>query len=113
MKKNMIPLLPILWFVFGCSSPKNKTVQQRQTPSPSGDISKNGATLFEQKCVACHGADGTAGIANAANLQTSRLDTISVIRIITHGKNSMPVFDEQLGTGEIEQITNYVFTLRK
>lgn len=73
----------------------------------------NGKQLFEEKCMACHGADGTAGIANAANLLTSKLDTASVLQIITHGKNAMAAFKDQLGTGEIEQVANYVFTLRK
>jgi cytochrome c oxidase cbb3-type subunit 3 len=95
-----------------CSSPETTSPPQ-QTPSAPIKIVDNGKPIFEEKCMACHGADGTAGIANAANLQTSKLDTMSVLQIITHGKNGMAAFKEQLGTGEIEQVTNYVFTLRK
>ncbi|MCW3071198.1 MAG: cytochrome c [Bacteroidetes bacterium] len=113
MKTHTILLLAILSILVGCSSPENKSATQQQTPSQPAEISDNGNNLFEEKCAACHGADGTAGIANAANLQISKLDTISVIRMITHGKSTMPAFAEQLDTGEIKQITNYVFNLRK
>jgi mono/diheme cytochrome c family protein len=113
MKKKIILLLAIPALFFSCTSPENKSDPHQQTPSRPIEMPDKGSTLFEEKCTGCHGADGTAGIANAANLQTSKLDTISVIRMITHGKNTMPAFAEQLGTGEIEQIANYVFNLRK
>lgn len=96
-----------------CSSHETKTapvtapVQIKESPANKGKV------LFEEKCVLCHGEDGTAGISNAANLQVSKLDTLSILKIITNGKNAMPAFGEQLGAGEIEQISSYIFTLRK
>lgn len=69
--------------------------------------------LFEQKCAACHGSDGTAGIANAANLQASKLDSASIIKIIIAGKGVMPSFSAQLTKRELEALANYMLTLRK
>jgi cytochrome c6 len=96
-----------------CSSDAAKTQAVITSQSLKENPISNGKVLFEEKCVLCHGADGTAGISNAANLQKSKMDTISMIKVISNGKNTMPAFSEQLGTGEIEQITNYAFTLRK
>ncbi len=102
----------LICFIVACSSPETKSPPQQTTSIPM-EVVDNGKIIFEEKCMACHGADGTAGIVNAANLQTSKLDTISVLRIVTNGKNGMSPFKDQLGTGEIEQVTNYVFALRK
>jgi mono/diheme cytochrome c family protein len=102
----------VICFIMACSSPEVKS-PPRPTPSAPVQAVDNGRSIFEEKCTACHGADGTAGIVNAANLQTSKLDTVSVLQIITHGKNSMAAFKDQLSPGEIEQVAHYVFTLRK
>ncbi|MFA6060854.1 MAG: cytochrome c [Taibaiella sp.] len=69
--------------------------------------------LFEQKCSLCHGKDGTAGIGNAANLQTSKADSVTSLQIIAVGKGSMPPFKSQLSEQQIHKLVSYVFTLRK
>lgn len=98
-----------------CASPQNQPAQETPASAavPAMVNVENGKKLFEEKCQLCHGTDGTAGIAGAANLQQSKLDTLHTISIVTAGKNAMPSFREQLGTGEIEQIAHYVFSLRK
>jgi mono/diheme cytochrome c family protein len=73
----------------------------------------NGAALFNARCASCHGEDGTAGIGNAANLQTSKLDSTAVRERVTNGKGAMPSFKEQLTEAEIKKLAAYVFTLRK
>lgn len=102
----------ILLFALACSSNEN-TDAPVQKRTEQLEVVDHGKQIFEDKCIVCHGSDGSAGITNAANLQTSKLDTASVLKIITHGKNGMASFSEQLGTGEIEQVTNYVVSLRK
>lgn len=69
--------------------------------------------LFEQKCSLCHGNDGTAGIGNAANLQTSKADSATSLQIITDGKGSMPPFKSQFSEQQIHKLVGYVFSLRK
>lgn len=69
--------------------------------------------LFSQKCSSCHGDDGTAGIANASNLQFSKIANISAVLTITNGKGTMPAFKKQLTNEEIAELSNYVMTLRK
>jgi cytochrome c6 len=69
--------------------------------------------LFEEKCAACHGKDGTAGIADAANLRLCQLNPAAIIQTITNGKKAMPPFKGQLTKQQINELTNYAFTLRK
>jgi mono/diheme cytochrome c family protein len=75
--------------------------------------SVSGQELFEAKCSACHGMDGTAGIANAANLQLSRIDSNVIFKTISEGKSGMPSFKDILTEIEIHKIANYVYTLRR
>ena len=110
--KNGVRVIGVLLLFTACYSPGNKpTLQQPEIPGPLKILDK-GKRIFGDKCIVCHGADGAAGIANAADLRISTLDTVSILRTITHGKGSMPAFADQLGTGEIEQVANYVFSLR-
>ena len=55
-----------------------------------------GEALYESKCSVCHGSDGTAGIAGAANLQVTPLDTVALRRVIADGRNAMPAFKSNL-----------------
>lgn len=72
-----------------------------------------GQVIFGQKCAACHGSDGTAGIGNAADLKVSKLDSISIVKTITDGKGAMPPFAAQLTREAISDITHYVVALRQ
>ncbi len=73
----------------------------------------NGTALFSARCASCHGDDGTAGIGNAANLQTSKMDSAAVSERVTNGKGAMPAFKGQLNEAEIKKLAAYVLTLRK
>ena len=72
-----------------------------------------GKRRFEEKCAACHGQDGTAGIGNAANLQISKIDPADVIQIIRDGKAGMPAFEEIMTPEETHEVMIYVTSLRK
>lgn len=127
--KNILPLFLLLAVFSSCSNnqaPAN-TVQAQETESKATTVdTSNAATvktddvktmagkrIFEEKCVACHGNDGTAGIANAANLQTSKLDINSLASTISNGRGAMPSFKNQLTEEEIENLASYAQTLRK
>jgi mono/diheme cytochrome c family protein len=81
--------------------------------SQNGNAAQSeGQGLFVSKCAVCHGSDGTAGIANAANLNMSRLDSAAVHQVISNGKNAMPAFGNQLSEEELHKLVSYVLTLR-
>lgn len=102
-----------------CACNNNNTSSNNtagQTPvaiaeQPLAEI--KGQAVFGQKCASCHGSDGTAGIANAANLKASKLDSAAITKTITEGKGGMPPFSSQLTKDEIAAISGYVLTMRK
>jgi mono/diheme cytochrome c family protein len=69
--------------------------------------------IFMTKCAVCHGADGTAGINHAANLQSSHRSIPAIIRIIQKGGWRMPSFKMDLNETEIENIADYVRRLQR
>ena len=91
----------------GQSSPASDTVVAQRSAVDGG------AALYESKCSVCHGSDGTAGIAGAANLQVTPLDTIALERVITDGRNAMPAFKSSFSEKEIRHLVGYVKTLKK
>jgi cytochrome c oxidase cbb3-type subunit 3 len=80
---------------------------------------QKGKDLFDQNCVACHGADakgnpamGAPNLTNKAWLYGSSEATI--IETITNGRNNqMPVFGEFLGEDKVHLLAAYVLGLSK
>lgn len=84
---------------------------QAQTSSET-NAPPNGAQIYKDNCVVCHGADGKAGISGASDLSKSTLPHAQVVGVITNGRNGMRSFKE-LTKAEIEAVAWYVETLRK
>ena len=78
-----------------------------------GSAVDGGEVLYENKCSMCHGSDGTAGIAGAANLQLTPLDSVALERVIADGRNAMPAFKTSLSETEIRDLAGYIMTLKK
>lgn len=78
-----------------------------------GSAVDGGEVLYESKCSMCHGSDGTAGIAGAANLQQTPLDSVALERVIADGRNAMPAFKTSLSETEIQHLAGYIMTLKK
>jgi mono/diheme cytochrome c family protein len=84
----------------------------------SGSSNKNnreamlGDKVYKLYCVSCHGADGAMGFSGAPNLQKSVLTLEERINMITHGKGVMNAFKGILSKEEIENVAQYIETLR-
>jgi len=75
-------------------------------------------TLFKQKCVKCHGADGSGDtsmgrIFNAPDFTDSwwwakHSNTAEHIKAITKGKKNMPAFGRKLTKAQIASLVTYV-----
>ncbi|HEV7230091.1 MAG TPA: cytochrome c [Bacteroidia bacterium] len=63
---------------------------------------------YINNCSKCHGADGKAMIAGAADLTKSTMDAWGAKDIVTEGKGSMPGFGEHMNTEEITSMVNYI-----
>lgn len=84
------------------------------TPSTEGGAQVvDGKTVFESRCVSCHGEDGQLGLMDAPNLAKSELDAAARIEIITKGKGVMQPFGGMLTEEEIQAVATYVETLKK
>ena len=102
--------LLIVGCVTGCSG---NNEQQTGTTNDNEDTKIAAKNLFEQKCVACHGNDGAAGIAGAANLQTISIPDEQIIQSISNGKGNMPAFNGILSQDDINAVKDYVKSLHK
>src|ERR1041385_639658 len=90
------------------------------TQPPAGDTAKqtvsasvDGKSLYEAKCVNCHGADGKAGLMGAADLSISKLDDATITATVKNGKQMMKGFGGELNDSQIEAVANYVKGLRR
>ena len=101
--------LLIVGCITGCSG-KNGQPGATNNNADTKIAAKN---LFEQKCIACHGNDGTAGIAGAANLQTISIPDEQIVQSISNGKGNMPAFKDILSQDDINAVKDYVKGLHK
>ena len=80
------------------------------------ESSSPGEAVFKQKCVLCHGADGSGNTPLGKQLQASNLGskevqklTVAEMRKQVHdGRANMPAFGDQLSDAEIAQVIQYV-----
>lgn len=118
MKRTIIFLLTAISLVVcACSNKGTSSSDTNEeivvAPIEPVPMAIKGQGIFERKCAACHGNDGTAGIGKAANLQTSQSDTKVVANVIANGKGGMPAFKEQQTKEELTDLVHYVMTLRQ
>jgi mono/diheme cytochrome c family protein len=101
-----------------CACNNNPTGNESGESVPTGapvkyDAMANGKRIFEDRCSPCHGNDGAAGVAGAANLQSISADSATVLKTIADGKKAMPGFADKLSASEIEDVGRYVRNLHK
>ena len=81
------------------------------TSAAAADPIAIGTTIYKEKCVACHGAGGDAGLAGAKNLKTTQLTDLEQKDIIMHGKGGMSSFPN-LTDDQLNGLVAYVKTLK-
>lgn len=74
---------------------------------------EDGAKIYKQYCVTCHGLYGDMGASGAFDLTTSTLTQEERIEVITKGRNLMTAFEALLSPAKIEAVAEYIETLRK
>jgi mono/diheme cytochrome c family protein len=73
----------------------------------------DGKAIYENRCVSCHGKDGTRGVSGAKDLSVSAMTVEDRILLITNGKNTMPGYSGALSEKEIRAVAEYTVTLKK
>src|ERR1700743_2261732 len=110
--------ITMLLIASSCSNSNNtgdNAAGNMDTTQPSTGVAigkSRGQDIFEQRCQACHGLNGDYRNNNAANLQKSRIDSISIINTIKNGKGAMPLFGHAIPDSDLAQVEMYVKSLR-
>jgi alcohol dehydrogenase (cytochrome c) len=68
---------------------------------------QNGAELYQQTCLPCHGEDGRGGHGGGLPLN-SLTDIEQVLGIVDAGRNAMPPFNAALTPQQILDVSAYV-----
>jgi mono/diheme cytochrome c family protein len=102
MKKLLILLFLGGW-IFACSNSGNNT---------NSHEAADGAKLYKQYCIVCHGVDGKLGLNGSKDLTISTLTEAERIVQVTEGKNAMTPFKQVLSPEEIKAVVAYTFTLK-
>lgn len=83
---------------------------------PAKDDSAAMKKLFEDNCVACHGAEGTGGIGPALGANNKfkygRTEADIATSIADGRPNGMPSYKNDLGLDKIKALTKYVLSLK-
>ena len=79
---------------------------------------EGGQALYDQKCAMCHGKDGVAKkmAAGSADLNDPKWQEATsiddIIALTNDGKGKMKGYKDKLSPEEIQQIADYVMTLK-
>ncbi len=108
MKKLLIFFVFCTGFLLSNCS-ENKNTDDGQNVS----IDAPGKSIYIKSCRLCHGNDGNLGLSGAANLKISALNLEEIKVVVSEGRKSMPGWKNQLTPEEIQQVSEYVITLKK
>lgn len=78
------------------------------------------ATLYKQKCVTCHAADGTGsavgkkmGAKDLKDPDVVKQSDAELIKTTKEGKGKMPKYEGKLTDDQIKELVKYIRTLQK
>ena len=86
----------------------------RATPEEFANVeaAQMGKTIYEKKCINCHGENGKMGLSGAKDLTASSLTKNQKVTLIKNGKNAMMSFKTQLNDVEIDAVVDYLSQLK-
>lgn len=73
----------------------------------------SGKELYMHNCATCHGETGDRGRFGAKDLTKSMLPDSAIILQMQNGRKIMPSFRKRLSIDEMQQIMQFVKTLRQ
>ena len=111
--------------VLGCVLAASAWCLTAQSVSAAGGDAAKGKSIYQSKCVSCHGpegkGDGPVGKAlkppagDFSSVESKKRSPEELQKIIENGvpKTSMVAWGKQLNETEIQDVLAYVLTLRK
>lgn len=98
---------------YGLAEIQKSSLKRAFKKDPIVENSENtiltGLTIYQKQCMVCHGENGDAGLAGAANLKICILSETDKYEIIVKGKGSMPKFSH-LSENQIKSVIAYIKT---
>jgi mono/diheme cytochrome c family protein len=81
----------------------------------------DGATIYKNKCVLCHGPDGKGDTVMGKKIGAKTLGAPDIqkqtdaqlIEAITKGRGKMPAFGKQLDAGQLASVVKYIRSFGK
>jgi len=98
-------------FLLACG--QDNKVKKVAAKKPAAKKKVDGAKVYKQYCVTCHGVNGDMGASGAFNLVESKLSLEERISVITNGRNTMTPFKGLLSEAKIKAVAEYTETLKK
>ena len=95
--------------LFATISCQNETPQITETTTTEVP---DGKTIYKERCVSCHGADGKLGFAGAKDLTASKKTHQEIINQVMNGKGAMTPFKNILREDEIDAVSLYTVSLQ-
>ena len=88
---------------------------------PTTALASEGAALFKQSCVVCHGKDGSGNTPTGKALkaqdlrraEVQKLSDAAIAKLIRDGKGSMPGFKAKMSDGDIAALVAHIRALAK
>jgi mono/diheme cytochrome c family protein len=100
----------LIIYAYGVSETKAPFMKKEKMKVAEGPA--DGKSVYEMKCMSCHGADGRLGLSGAKDLTVSTLTHDEKKEIILNGKNGMMAFKDQLSDDQVEAVITYISELR-
>jgi len=109
--KKIAQLLLATSFIFGLAACAESNARTAGILELEGDAAR-GSTIFENNCLACHGADlqGTDNGPDILHAGTDHDDTQNMDVILNGGLFGMPSFEDQLDDQEAADLLSYLNT---
>ena len=84
---------------------------KKAAPTTAKANSIDGAPIFAQYCVRCHGATGVEG--RAPNLKKTDFTKSEIASTVAKGRGHMPGFSDKLSAQQIDAVAEFVTHLKK
>lgn len=108
MIKNILLFTVVALVVIACGNANSGSAAMAAAEEQPSE----GAKIYKQYCLTCHGLYGDMGASGAANLQESKLTLEQRVEVITNGRNVMTGFKSLMSEDKIKLVAQYTFELK-
>lgn len=117
-ERKPLALLSLMCLVYAYGISETKSAMFKKELNAANEFANVpadmlGTTIYERKCMSCHGTDGRLSLSGAKDLSSTSKSPEELKEVIINGKNSMPAFKDILSDEEIDAVNGYIATLKK